>query len=124
MATTTYQFSGAGEPDVVKLFAKATIGATGAITVVEAKGITSIAYVSAGLYTVTLVDPYTEILGVDATFLFAGTNGPASPIVKVKSQTITTTKTIVLQFSAAAGGAATHIDDGTTLYLRFELQRG
>lgn len=109
------QFRFSLEKQVVELWFKATIGASGAPTLVAAdsKGVASISRNSAGEYTITLQDTYVKLL--DASFcqlLAGGVN--AAPVACLQSEAVASTKTIVVQFSSGAGAAA-DMDSGTVL---------
>jgi len=103
----------------VFLFGRATIGATGAVTLdaTNSKGIKTIVRNSAGKYTVTLGnttsgnDIYPRLFNVSVMQLFA--TAVNAPIVQVISEAVaTTTPTVVLQFYAADGTTATDPSSG------------
>jgi hypothetical protein len=105
----------------VLLFARVTIGGTGACTLVASgsKGVSSITRTSAGLYVLTLQDVYVGLISCHAVRTLAS-GIPAAPGYSVVSNTVTTTKTITVQFSGATASGdttlvATDPSSGTTL---------
>lgn len=116
------QFRLALEKSVTELYFSATIGSSGAPTIVTAasKGIASIARNSAGKYTVTLSNRYVGFLTADVKILKSD-GLPASPSFALITVGVNSaTPTIVFQLSAA--GVATDPDSGTTLYGSMQLK--
>lgn len=101
------QFAHSLEQSKVFLFGKVAIGASGAPTLdaTNSKGIASIARNSAGKYTITLSDVYNRFFNAHVS-LVVGTGTPAAPLCFVISETVATTKTVVIQFLDATGVAA------------------
>src|SRR6187402_1794314 len=101
-----FQFQYSKERMVVNLSLKATIGSTGAVTMIPAssKGIASIARNATGKYTITLRDVYNRLLQLNGQFIAATV--PASPLVSIVSEDVDGNKTIVIQCSDVAGAAA------------------
>ena len=67
MATRTFtQPSYQLETDLVRLYARATIGSAGVTSLVEGSGIASIAKTATGLYSLTLEDTYNRVMHVAA----------------------------------------------------------
>lgn len=126
MANRYYtQFRYSLEKAVVDLFGYVTIGAVGAPTLssVKSKGIKSITRTGAGAYDIVLgvgsnQDVYNNLLGMQAIFLAAN---PASPIMHIVSQTVSTPSTgkISIQFRDYAGAAT---DPGNGEVLQFVVQ--
>lgn len=109
------------EKQIVELFFKFAVGASGAPTLdaLNSKGIKSVVRNSAGNYTVTLQDQYSKFLGVDAQEL-SSTGIPAAPNMGIVSQAVNgAAPTVVLQFSA--GGVATDPDASSTIYGKVSL---
>lgn len=100
-----FQFRYSKERMMIDLYCKVAIGSTGAPTLVTGsrKGIASIVRNSAGNYTVTLSDVYNRILG--ANFNFVASAGPAAPLVSVVSETVSGSKTVIIQCADIAGDA-------------------
>lgn len=105
----------------VVLFAKVAIGATGAPTLSAAnsKGVASISRTSAGLYVITLQDAYVRLLNCHAVRTLAS-GLPAAPAFNVVSNTVSSTKTITVQFGGATASGdttlvATDPSNGSTL---------
>lgn len=105
----------------VVLFAKVAIGSTGAPTLnaSQSKGVSSISRTSAGLYVITLQDVYVRLLNCHAVRTLAS-GLPAAPAYNVVSNTVSTTKTITVQFAGATATAdtalvATDPSNGSTL---------
>jgi hypothetical protein len=120
----TYQFSGNNVAGVTRIFAKVTIGASGAPTLVTTgvhgnNGyITAIARNSAGDYTVTLADAWNALLGMTIRTINA-TGVSAAPSVNIKSNAVTTKS---LGFVCASGATPTDPASGDILLLEFLLK--
>lgn len=125
-----YQFRLARVPDVAEIFAKVTIGGTGAPTLVVAQsvGIKSVTRVSAGKYTFVFgdantLDTYVKLLNIKCLNDTSGASDaiPAAPIMYMTddSSAVVGTSSIELTFANAAGGAATDPASGEALYLQF-----
>lgn len=128
MANRMYQ-PGAGflEVGVVTLYAKATIGGAGAITMVSAnsKGIFSIVRNSAGQYKVTLSDSYPTLLFASCQLLDTADSDPSSIGVlnRVKSEAVSNaTPTVTFQFYASDDGAVADPASGAALLFRIDLR--
>lgn len=109
------------------LFAKITIGASGAPTLVTAGGVSagikSITRNGAGDYTLTFSDGYKTFLFMDAMFQSAS-GIPAAPSVGLKGAPVPGTAsggTVRFVCSTAGGGAATDPGSGETMYLHLVL---
>jgi rhamnogalacturonyl hydrolase YesR len=116
------QFRLSLEKQVVDLFAKVTIGASGAATLARGKGIASVVRdgAVAGKYTLTLQDRYVALLDFTATF--QDTDGiTAAPVVGIVSEDVDGAKTIVFQCSDVEMPAATDPGNGETMYLHVTL---
>lgn len=109
--------------NTVKLFAKVTIGATGAPTmsVVDSMGVASVSRTSAGVYKITLQDSYPKLLNIDATQILAS-GLPAAPSFAVKTETVATLATPVINVCFSAAGVATEVDSGAVLLLEITLK--
>lgn len=101
-----YQFRYCPVPMVTELFAKVTIGAAGAPTLVPTSslGVVSISRSSAGVYVVTLNQKYNRLMMADARFIASA--GPASPIFNVKVDNVAASGALTLLFQSAIGTAA------------------
>lgn len=99
-----FQFAYSYERDLVRIPLKITIGATGAPTITNGKGLTSITRNAAGKYTLVLKDVYNLLMGVDAVFI-SSTSAPAAPAVNIVSETVNSTKTVVIQCRDIAAAA-------------------
>lgn len=110
------QFSLALEKLQVNLFASATIGSTGACTLVTAnsKGIASITRNSAGNYTIVLQDKYYKFLDFSVTTKNAS-GVSAAPNVGMISNNMSTPS---INFVMSTGGTPTDPASGDTLYMR------
>ena len=106
------------EKAVVDLYAKVTVGATGAPTLSRGKGISSIARNSAGVYTITLQDTYPTLLNVTCTTLLAS-GVPASGLCNIVTDSVASAGTIKVQFSN--NSAATEVDSGAVLHFTITL---
>lgn len=115
------------EVGVCKLWAKVTVGATGAPTLVAAasKGIASIVRNSAGNYTITLSDRYKAFLGGQVTLLDDTDSDPSSVgcLARFISETVdNATPTTLIQWFASDDGAATDPANGATFYVVLDLR--
>lgn len=116
---------GALEIGIVDLFARATFGASGAVTVdaTQSKGIKSIAKNSTGDYTITLADGYQKLLAVKHAFDTSGASGaaPAAPSMWIKAQSINASNgTIEIVFNAA--GTATSPASGEAVMIHIVVK--
>lgn len=90
------QFRLSWEAKSVDLFAKISIGASGAPTLTWGSGIKSVVRNSAGKYTITLQDSYAALIALEPEFIVSGA-APAAPIVAVDSDnSASATPTIVI----------------------------
>lgn len=117
---------GALEIGIVDLFARATFGASGAVTVdaTQSKGIKSIAKNSTGDYTITLADGYQKLLAVKHAFDTSGASGaaPAAPSMWIKAQSVNASGggTIEIVFNAA--GTATSPASGEAVMIHIVVK--
>lgn len=102
-----FQFRTAYQRDLVDIFARVSFGASGAPTLQEGKGISSIVRLSAGLYEIRLREGFAGVMMVAASPLMAS-GSPASPIMVVReisqSNSLTSPR-IRIEFQNAAGAA-------------------
>jgi hypothetical protein len=82
-----------------------SIGASGAPTILNGKGVTSITRNSAGNYSILLKDNFNVLLDMDVMSI-SGSSAPAAPVVGVVSETVTSTKIVRIQMRDLAGSAA------------------
>jgi hypothetical protein len=115
------QFRLSAEKQVVDLYGVITIGATGEPTLTRAKNIASCTRNSAGQYTIVLDDVYNQLIGIDVMF-YAGTSAAAAPMVVLESNSISTTKTFIIQCRAIDNSTATDPADGEIMYLHIALR--
>ena len=111
------------EKRVVNLYGKITFGATGAPTLdtANSKGIASVTRTSAGLFVLTLSDRYVKLLDFGWAFKLAAASFPAAPNCQVTADTLTTTRTITVQFANPAGTTATDPASGEVVYFNVTL---
>lgn len=114
-----YPEKGVKEVGIVKLWLKAAIGATGAVTLNAAgsKGIASITRTSAGLYQITLDEPYAALLMANAFVVFSTLQDLT---FQVKAEDVASAKTIDLWCKTAA--TATDPTDGSSLRVELILK--
>ena len=119
MANRTFNDAQALEKEVKTLFAKISIGASGAPTLVKpgSLGIASVSKVSTGLYRITLEDTYPALLGVKATAL---ASSAADMTFQVKLETVSTTK--LVEVFCLTAGVATEPASGTVLFVELSLK--
>jgi hypothetical protein len=120
---------GALEVDVVELFAKLTIGATGGVTAVSttSKGFASFTKESsAGQYTLALSDSYNSLLFAGITLLDATDSDPAAVgcSFRVLSEDVdhTSTPNVVIQAYTTDDGAAANPRDGAVVQVMLKLK--
>lgn len=110
----------------VTLWARATIGASGAITASRlGNGVASVVRTSAGLYTVTLQDIYTSLQWAEVKVLAASAGNPttAGILNTLQADTVaTSTPTVAFLFQSVTAGAATDPASGAILYFKIELK--
>lgn len=115
------------ECGVVELFARVTIGASGAVTATAyAKGITSIARTAAGKYLVTLEDPYNTLLFAGAVEVSSADPNPTTSgvLARIDSDDVTnsTTPVVTIQFYKASDGSDVDPASGVAIMFRLTLK--
>lgn len=122
------QFNWSLEKNPVTLWARVTIGASGAPTLdaTNSKGIKSISRSSAGTYVVTFgvgnqTDTYNRLLFAKAQFQVSG-GIPAAPVMAVSTESVQSAGTVTLVFSDVETPAATDPASGEVMYLEFKLK--
>mgnify|MGYP003113554593 CR=1 FL=1 len=123
MANRRFQNFQAYDREVKRLYCKATIGASGAPTLVSdnSLGIKSIGRNSAGDYTVTfgdssITDNYNKLLWADGKLLDA-----AGEDIRVQIQ-VDAVASGTVQVLTLTGASATDPSNGSTLFLVFDLK--
>jgi hypothetical protein len=117
-----FQFRYSFERDVAEYFLKVTIGAAGAPTLTEAKGVASITRNSAGNYTILLQDSSNLLLDVNSQSI-SGSSPQAAPISTVVSEAVaTTTPTVILQYYAIDNATATDPANGEVLLIKIAVR--
>lgn len=117
MANRNFQRRQALEKEVKDLYAKVTIGSSGAPTLVSPIGIASIARNSAGNYTLTLQDKYMSLKFFRVTFL---DDDAQDMNAQVAAEDVASAKTV--QFVCRTGATATDPQSGQTLLIKLELK--
>jgi hypothetical protein len=103
------------------LTAKATGAAGASPTGLKGVGIASLAWVSTGIYDLTLSDKYAALLG--ATFNVIDSTGARHYCITIKTETVSTTKIIRFTvFAAATAVAPTLADLVSTDILMIQLK--
>jgi len=92
--------------------------ADGTSTLSNATGVTSTGTLASGLVTITLDDKYSQFLGIDITYKDAAHAAAKVPVACLSAETVTTTKTVVVQFTNSDdGGLSANADvNGDTVY--------
>lgn len=105
------------------MFAKVTIGATGAPTLVTAssKGIKSITRNSTGDYTLLLSDTYNSLLHFKH-IINSGSSAPTAPGMYIKSDAVSSATVPGVEFVMNAAGTPTDPASGEILYLEIVLR--
>ncbi len=119
-----FQFRYSLQRDIVELALKATIGASGAVTLstTDSKGISSIVKeTAAGQYTINLQDGYAALMHVSAIVLDPSPS--TAPIMQVISEQVSslTAPKLVIQALDPAGAAA-NMASGSTLLVKIMLR--
>lgn len=123
-------------PGVVKVFGVVSFGGTGAPTLVTSgfvsKGIVSVTRNSTGLFTFVfgtqagMLDVYYKFLSAHVVFDTSGASGnpPASPVMSISSNLVSTPASCSLQvqFSDVETPAATDPASGEIAYLEFTFK--
>jgi len=117
MANRTFQRMQALEKEIKNIYAKVTIGASGAPTLVSPVGIASIARNSAGNYTLTLQDKYASLKFARVTFLDDAAQDMNAQIL---AEDVDSAKTV--DFVCLTGATATDPQSGQTLLIKLELK--
>lgn len=101
-----YQIRLSYERDIVDIYVKVAIGAAGAPTILNAKGVVTVIRNSAGNYTLNLRDNFNVLLDVDSKFI-SGASAPAAQNVNIVSETVisTTAPALIIQARNSAGVA-------------------
>lgn len=116
---------GALEVDVVELFGSITIGASGAVTASEGKGVSSVTRDSAGKYTITLSDRYHKFLCGSAVILDDTNSDPVTVGIQPRffSEAVNTSSpTVAIQFYNHTNGAAADPASGAIVYFTLKLR--
>lgn len=119
MASRNFNRKQALEKEVKEIYAKITIGALGAPTLVVAhsQGVASISRTSAGLYVLTLQDKYVRLVHGHVSIITPSAEDIKANIV---SDTVSTTKTVT--FRCVAVGTATDPASGDTVSVALQLK--
>lgn len=117
--STLFQFRYSYERDLTDIVLKCSIGASGAPTMINRKGITSITRNSAGLYTIVLKDNFNLLM--NANIMQLDNDALAAPITQIVSETVSSTKTVVVQFRDIALAAADP-NDGAVVMIHLCLR--
>lgn len=113
----TYHRRQALEKEVKDLYARVTIGASGAPTLAEGWGIASIVNNGTGDYTITLQDKYPSLKFVDMVHQ----NSTGEDLnVQLHSEAVATSKTI--RVLTITGSSATNPSSGDVLYFKIEVK--
>lgn len=115
-----FQFRYSYERDLVDVMLKVSIGATGAPTIVNGKGVVSITRNSAGNYSILLKDKFNVLMGMDIISI-SGSSAPAAPVVGIVSETVSSTKIVRIQMRDASN-VATDPADGEVLMINIKLR--
>lgn len=119
MANRNFNRYQALEKEVKSIFAKVTIGSSGAPTLVSALslGVASISRTSAGLYVLTLQDTYTRLCHASVEVL---TPTAEDISANVSAETVASAKTVT--FRCTAAGVATDPASGDSLLIHLQLK--
>lgn len=121
MANRNFNRKQALDKEIKEIYAKVTIGAAGAPTLVTASntsvGVASISRTSAGLYVLTLQDKYNRLSHADIHIIT-----PTAEDIKahVSAETVATSKTVTFRCDAA--GVATDPASGDSFLIALQLK--
>ena len=121
MANRNFNRKQALDKEIKEIYAKISIGATGAPTLVTANtaslGVASISRTSAGLYVLTLQDAYVALRHLAVQIQ---TPTAEDLVANLVSETVATTKTVT--FRCTAAGVATDPASGDTILVLLQLK--
>lgn len=117
MASRNFNRKQALEKEIKDLYAKVTIGASGAPTLVTGHGITSITRNGAGDYSLVLADKYVSFKFMEVTFL---SSSAQDLNVQLYSEAVNDTKTI--RFLTLTGATPTDPANGQTMYIQVTVK--
>lgn len=127
MNSRLFQFQYSYEREIVKIYARIAIGASGAPTIVttgssaSSVGIISVTRNSAGTYTLVLKDAFMRIMQLHSLFLVNG--DPAAPLVNLMlDNTAAASKSLKIQCNAVDGTTATDPASGEIMLLEITLK--
>lgn len=118
MASRNWKRKQALETEVKEIFAKVTIGASGAPTLTTGIGVSSISRTSAGLYVLTLQDYYYNLKSFSGSVVSSSAEDLK---FQVKTDGISSSSKTVTFFTLAVG-TATDPANGDVLLLKLELK--
>lgn len=117
MANRNFNRMQALEKEIKELFLDVAIGGTGAPTLTEGLGITSIARVGAGHYRITLNDKFSRLMHADMIHLAATAEDLT---MQIKLETVATTK--LVEFFTLTAGTETDPASGDRLLITLKLK--
>lgn len=115
-----FQFRYSYERDLVDIMLKMSIGAAGAPTLLNSKGVTGVVRNSAGNYTISLKDNFNVLLAAEHSQV--SSSAPAAPTMTVvtDSSNSQTAPLVIVQFSI--GGVATDPANGEVQMIHLILR--
>lgn len=119
MASRSYNRVQALSKEIKFIYARVTIGASGAPTLVAAdsEGVASIVRNSAGLYTVTLQDSYNKLMHASVEVRTPSAEEINANLV---AESVASAKTV--QFRCTAAGVAADPASGDSIYIQMSLK--
>lgn len=118
MANRTFNRKQALEKQVCEIYAKVSIGSSGAPTLVDRTGIASIVRNSAGTYTLTLQDRYVSLKSAQIEFM----NATAQDLqAQLLAETVNSS-TPAIQFVCLTAATATDPSSATTVLIKLDLK--
>jgi hypothetical protein len=117
MANRSFNRKQALEKEIKEIYAKVTIGSSGAPTLTTGYGVASITRTSAGLYQLTLADKYTSLKNMEVMFL----SSTAQDIrAQIKAEDVDVAKTI--DFFTLTDATATDPSSGQVMLIKLDLK--
>lgn len=117
MANRTFNRRQALEKEIKDIYAKVTVGSSGAPTLVSPVGVASIVRNSAGNYTITLQDKYMALRFAQVSFLDDNAQDLRAQLI---AEDVASAKTV--QFVCLTGASATDPQSGQTMFIKLELK--
>jgi hypothetical protein len=118
MANRNFNRKQALEKEVKEIYAKVTIGASGAVSATDALGVASVVETSTGVYTLTLQDKYMDLMQASVSIESAAAQDLTA---QVQSQDVANAKTVVIRTSDSTAAVA-EPSSGSIIRVKLDLK--